>query len=95
MDANILGGDVHNVNVLTVIANESYDRFVRGLQSEMADAVADRPRAVDARLFEGMTIRGADGIERIIDPDFAREINNILAKNDYIDSKGTHRQVLW
>ena len=88
MDANILGGDVHNVNVLTVIANESYDRFVRGLQSEMADAVADRPRAVDARLFEGMTVRGADGIERIIDPDFAREINNILAKNDYIDSKG-------
>lgn len=88
MDANILGGDVHNVNVLTVVANESYDRFVRGLQDEMADAVADRPRAVDARLFEGMTVRGADGIERIIDPDFAREINNILAKNDYIDSKG-------
>jgi len=88
MDANILGRDVHNVNVLTVIANESYDRFVRGLQEQMAEAVADRPRAVDARLFEGMTVRGSDGIERVIDPDFAREINNILAKNDYIDSKG-------
>lgn len=88
MDANVLGGDVHNINVLTVIANESYDEFARGLQKEMAEAVADGPRAVDARLFEGMTVRGADGIERVIDPDFAREINNILAKNDYIDNKG-------
>ena len=41
MDTNALGNDVHNINVLTVIASESYDSFARGLQSEMADAVAD------------------------------------------------------
>ena len=42
MDADALGDEVHSVNVLTVIASESYDSFARGLQTEMAEAVADR-----------------------------------------------------
>lgn len=33
MDTNVLGNDVHNVNVLTVIASESYDSFAKGLQN--------------------------------------------------------------
>lgn len=48
MDTNVLGNDVHNVNVLTVIASESYDSFAKGLQNEIAEAVADRPKAVTA-----------------------------------------------
>ncbi|MGB4586676.1 MAG: DEAD/DEAH box helicase family protein, partial [Rectinemataceae bacterium] len=52
MDENILAREeIHNVNVLTVIANESYDIFAKGLQSEIAEAVADRPRKVEAELF--------------------------------------------
>ena len=51
MDTNVLGNDVHNVNVLTVIASESYDSFAKGLQNEIAEAVADRPKAVTAELF--------------------------------------------
>ena len=52
MDENVLSREeIHNVNVLTVIANESYDSFARGLQSEIAEAVADRPRKVEAKLF--------------------------------------------
>ena len=31
MDANVLGNDVHSINVLTVIASESYDSFAKGL----------------------------------------------------------------
>lgn len=41
MDANVLGNDVHNINILTVIASESYDSFAKGLQSELAEEVAD------------------------------------------------------
>ncbi|PKK40553.1 Type III restriction enzyme [Clostridiaceae bacterium JG1575] len=53
MDENILSHEeIHNVNVLTVIANESYDIFAKGLQSEIAEAVADRPRKVQPKLFE-------------------------------------------
>jgi type III restriction enzyme len=52
MDENVLSHDeIHNINVLTVIANESYDSFAKGLQSEIAEAVADRPRKVEAKLF--------------------------------------------
>lgn len=52
MDENVLSRDeIHNVNVLTVIANESYESFAKGLQSEIAEAVADRPRKVEAKLF--------------------------------------------
>lgn len=43
MDAGVLGGDVHNVNVLTIIAGESYDSFARGLQTEMAETAYGRP----------------------------------------------------
>ena len=36
MDTNVLGNDVHNINILTVIASESYDSFAKDLQTEMA-----------------------------------------------------------
>ena len=36
MDASALGEDIHNINQLTVIASESYDKFARGLQSVLA-----------------------------------------------------------
>ena len=71
MDVNALGDDVHNVNILTVIASESYDSFAKGLQSEMADAVADRPRAVTADLFRGRVLKDAQGNEQVIDRDTA------------------------
>ena len=52
MDENILAsGEIHEVNLLTVIASESYEDFARGLQDEIAAAVADRPQKVDAALF--------------------------------------------
>lgn len=51
MDENALGDDVHAVNVLTVIASESYDSFAKGLQTELAEAVADRPGMSDGKLL--------------------------------------------
>ena len=88
MDVNVLGDDVHNVNVLTVIASESYDSFARGLQSELAEAVADRPRAVTADLFIGKVIKDTQGNEQVIDPDTAQAIYFNLAVSGYIDKKG-------
>ncbi len=71
MDTNLLGEDVHNVNVLTVVANESYDSFAKGLQTELAEAVADRPRIVTADLFKNKVIKDAGGAEQVIDFDLA------------------------
>ena len=88
MDANVLGNDVQNINVLTVIASESYDSFAKGLQTEMADAVADRPRAVTADLFAGKVIRDNNGNEQVIDPETAAAIHYDMIVNGYIDRKG-------
>lgn len=88
MDTNVLGNDVHNVNVLTVIASESYDNFAKGLQSEIAEAVADRPRAVTAELFIGKLIKDDKGNEQVIDSDTGHAIYFDLIVNGYIDKKG-------
>lgn len=88
MDTNVLGNDVHNINILTVIASESYDSFAKGLQSELADAVADRPRAVTADLFIGKVIKDDKGNEQVVDSDTASSIYYDLIINGYIDKKG-------
>ena len=89
MDTNILGNDVHNVNVLTVIASESYDSFAKGLQSEIAAAVVDRPKAVTVELFVGKVISDDAGNEQVIDEELGRAIQYDLIKNGYIDKKGS------
>ena len=88
MDTNVLGNDVHNINVLTVIASESYDSFAKGLQTEMADAVADRPRAITMDLFVGKVIKDNNGNEQVVDRDTASAIHFDLIVNGYIDRKG-------
>lgn len=89
MDANVLGNDVHAVNVLTVIASESYDSFAKGLQTELADAVAGRPVAVTADLFKGKVLVDANGNEQVVDGELAQAIHYDLIVNGYIDRKGT------
>lgn len=88
MDTNVLGNNVHNVNVLTVVASESYESFAKGLQSEIAEAVADRPRAITAELFIGKVIKDENGNEQVVDSDTAHAIHYDLIVNGYIDKKG-------
>ena len=88
MDTNILGNEVHNVNVLTVIASESYDSFAKGLQAEIAEAVADRPRKVTPQLFIDKVIQDSNGKKQTIDDTLGLAIYTDLIINRYIDKKG-------
>ena len=88
MDANALGNDVHAVNVLTVIASESYDSFAKGLQTELAEAVANRPAAVTAELFKDKVIRDARGNEQVVDGETAQAIYFDMVIKGYVDKKG-------
>ncbi|MCI9221633.1 MAG: restriction endonuclease subunit R, partial [Lachnospiraceae bacterium] len=88
MDTNVLGNDVHNINILTVIASESYDSFAKGLQTEMAEAVADRPHAVTVELFVGKVIKDEQGNEQVVDQNTASAIHFDMIVNGYIDRKG-------
>ena len=84
MDTGVLGNEVHNINVLTVIASESYDSFAKGLQSEIAEAVAYRPKAVTAKLFKGREIVDSKGNTQFIDDDTAQAIYEDMISNGYI-----------
>lgn len=88
MDTNVLGNDVHNVNVLTVIASESYDSFAKGLQAEIAEAVADRPKSITPELFIGKEIKDINNNKRVIDDKLSHIIYYQLIKADYIDKNG-------
>ncbi|MCI9532347.1 MAG: DEAD/DEAH box helicase family protein [Lachnospiraceae bacterium] len=88
MDADMLGNDVHNINILTVIASESYDSFAKGLQTELAEAVASRPCTVTVGLFIGKAIQDLQGNEQVIDQDMASAIHYDMIVNGYIDRKG-------
>ncbi len=88
MDVNALGNDVHNINVLTVIASESYDSFAKGLQTEMAEAVADRPKAVTKELFVDHLVKDDQGNEFLITHDVASAIHFDLITNGYINKLG-------
>ena len=85
MDANVLGNDVHNVNILTVIASESYDSFAKGLQSEIAEAVANRPQKVTAELFKGKVLTDAQGNQQLVDDALANKIYFALIVYGYVN----------
>ena len=87
-DTNALGAEVHDVNVLTVIASESYDSFARGLQSELAEDLKDRPKVVDRNLFLNKVITDQEGNEQIVDAKIAGDIYFDLVSNGYIDREG-------
>jgi type III restriction enzyme len=75
---------VHDINVLTVVASESYKDFVGGLQKEIAENLSERPRQANAEYFEGKSIT-VNGSETTVSKDMARRIERYLVKNDYID----------
>ena len=88
MDTAVLGDDVHNINILTVIANESYKDFAKGLQTELAEIITDRPKKVTADLFKDKFIQDADGNNEIITSDMAGKLYFSMVKNDYVNENG-------
>lgn len=54
MDADVLKDNVHNVNVLTVIASESYAEFVGELQKQIREVLYNRPTKASIGYFEGI-----------------------------------------
>lgn len=68
MDAEVLGThNVHDVNSLTVIANESYEEFAKALQNEFYEVIKNRPKEVAPTLFEGQLWIDSSGSEVEID----------------------------
>ena len=88
MDKELLGSEVFNVNMLTVIASDSYASFVSNLQNEMKENMAERPRKADDDYFNGKTIV-VDGKNTVITEQTAKAIYKYLIKNDYLNDDDT------
>ena len=84
---------VHQINVLTVIASESYEDFAKALQDEMAEALKGRPREASVAFFTGQTIETESGVKEI-DQNDARLLHFWLVQNAYIDHLD-HIQPAW
>lgn len=88
MDISVLGEEVHYVNQLTVIASESYDKFAKGLQTELAEIIADRPVKVSAELFEDKVIKNSNNEEVVVDNELATNIHFDLIMHGYLNKSG-------
>ncbi|MCB1616712.1 MAG: restriction endonuclease subunit R, partial [Pseudomonadales bacterium] len=75
---------VHDINVLTVVASESYKEFVTNLQKEISATLSLRPRKADEDYFTGKVIHTPEG-PLTITAALARQIYRYLLKNDYTD----------
>lgn len=81
---------VHDINVLTVVASESYKDFVANLQREISDALSARPRKADEAYFTGKVITTESGSVEIT-TDQAKDIEFYLIQNGYVDR---NRQII-
>lgn len=87
-DKQTLGDDIHAINVLTVIANESYADFTSALQRETREALRDRVTAASQDYFLGRIVKDATGEQHKISLAEASTIIGYLYQNDYVDDDG-------
>ena len=75
---------VHEINVLTVVASESYKDFVAGLQKEISETLSSRPRQATEAYFTGKLMQTDEGPVEV-SPDMAAGIEFYLVQNGYVD----------
>jgi type III restriction enzyme len=77
---------VHDINVLTVVASESYKDFVSALQKDISDSLSARPRVADKAYFAGKVLNAPAG-PITVSADQAAGIEDYLVQNGYVDRK--------
>lgn len=88
-DASLLGeSKVHDINKLTVIANESYDSFARSLQAELREVLKDKAYKLDSKFLPGKTLTNANGEQLIMDEELAEQVLTQLKMQGYLDKEG-------
>lgn len=75
---------VHDVNVLTVVASESYKDFVAALQKDISDSLSARPKLANEDYFTGKVFKTPSGDVQVTQQ-LAKQIYRCLVKNDYTD----------
>lgn len=80
------GNEFHKVNMLTVIATDSYKDFVSDIQKDIKANLSDRPTRATIEFFKGKTI--SDGqTSFVVDTNMASDIQSYLRFSGYIDKE--------
>jgi type III restriction enzyme len=87
IDSSVPGIDVHEINVLTVIASESYEQFAKQLQGEIAETLSERPRKADTSFFLGKVLTNARSVQLHIDEALANKLHRTFIRQGYVDDK--------
>lgn len=87
IDDSVPGIDVHQVNVLSVVASESYEAFARELQREIAETLSERPRKADMQFFLDNVLNNEREEKIQIDERLARKLYQTFVRNNYIDEE--------
>ena len=87
--------DVQAVNLLTVVASESYSDFTAALQSDIRSDLRDRPTVIDDAFFKGKAVVLDDGMEldvETVEVTFDERESKVayffLVQNEMIDFDG-------
>lgn len=78
---------VHGVNLLTVVASESYAGFVADLQSEIKSDLYDRPTKASIEYFSGRTVKIGEDTHTFTVAE-ATATYNYLVRNEYVNDNG-------
>lgn len=84
-----------NVNILTVIANESYQEFAESLQKEMEEETGIKFGFIEEQAFS--TIRKTDettGEAKEVGYEYSAKIYSFLVKEDFISKQGKVKELL-
>ena len=84
-DFELVGEQVHDINVLTVIASESYEDFAKGLQTEIVKSLKERPVKADSNFFLGKVLTNEKGDTIRLTEEDAKKLNKFLYKHDILD----------
>lgn len=76
---------VHEINLLTVVASESYKDFVSALQKDISESLTERARKASVDYFTGRVVV-KNNQQHELSLSEAKDIYHYLIKHDYIDT---------
>lgn len=77
-----------NLNQLTIMANESYDKFAASLQHEYEEDSGIKFGVLESHTFANISVKAADGIIVNLGQEKSAEIYSSFIENGYIDKNG-------
>jgi len=78
----------HTINTLTIMANESYESFAKGLQEEIEKEEGIKFGVIEAHFFANITTKDANDEVVYLGAKASEELWEYLYTSKYIDAKG-------